>query len=134
MALSVSFQRRFASEEAAKNEEETEALEQSSAHENVAETASDPIVEAAVDSVETTSTQVIEPDTQSSTGAAAASQPPATDGEGKPVSWDLAPSNTVYVGNLFFDSKPDELKQFFGRYGSVANVDMITDIRGYSKG
>jgi nucleolin len=144
LASSVSFQRRFASEEATKSAEEAEALEQSSAHENVEETASDPIVEAAVGSVETTTTQVATPTSQeaettskSTNGTATgqvADQPPSVDAQGKPVSWDLAPNKTVYVGNLFFDAKPDELKQFFGRYGAVSNIDMITDIRGYSKG
>jgi RNA recognition motif-containing protein len=33
----------------------------------------------------------------------------------------------IYVGNLPFSSTEDELREVFGRYGTVASVAIITD-------
>ncbi|KAL9100146.1 MAG: hypothetical protein Q9163_004447 [Psora crenata] len=44
------------------------------------------------------------------------------------------PSATVYVGNLFFDVRSDDLKKEFERAGPVVDSKIITDQRGLSKG
>lgn len=33
----------------------------------------------------------------------------------------------IYVGNLSYDTTPDELRQLFGQHGEVGSVDLITD-------
>lgn len=50
------------------------------------------------------------------------------------IGWQVEPNNTVYVGNLFFDAKEDDIRDFFSKYGQVTKIDLITDVRGYSKG
>lgn len=44
------------------------------------------------------------------------------------------PSPTVYVGNLFFDVREDDIRQEFEKIGPIENVKLITDNRGLSKG
>lgn len=44
------------------------------------------------------------------------------------------PSKTVYVGNLFFDVRAEDLKQEFERAGAVQEAKIIMDNRGMSKG
>ncbi len=36
-------------------------------------------------------------------------------------------SKKIYVGNLPFSSSEDDLKDVFGRHGTVASVNIITD-------
>ena len=43
-------------------------------------------------------------------------------------------SNTVYVGNLFFDVTAEDLRKEFAKAGGVENVKIIYDQRGLSKG
>ena len=43
-------------------------------------------------------------------------------------------SNTVYVGNLFFDVKEEDLQNEFARAGQVVNTKIVVDARGLSKG
>ena len=43
-------------------------------------------------------------------------------------------SNVVYVGNLFFDVKEEDLQNEFARAGRVVSVKIIVDARGLSKG
>lgn len=43
-------------------------------------------------------------------------------------------SKTVYVGNLFFDVKTEDLKTQFSEAGPVEEVKIIMDNRGLSKG
>ena len=50
---------------------------------------------------------------------------PALDGE---------PSPTVYVGNLYFDVRSEDLKQEFERAGPIDEAKVIMDHRGLSKG
>ena len=40
----------------------------------------------------------------------------------------------VYVGNLFFDVKIEDLRTEFERAGPIADAKIITDPRGFSKG
>ena len=50
---------------------------------------------------------------------------PALDGE---------PSTTVYVGNLYFDVRSEDLKKEFERAGPIDEAKVIMDHRGLSKG
>lgn len=43
-------------------------------------------------------------------------------------------SKTLYVGNLFFDVRSDDLKKEFERAGEVVDAKIIMDARGLSKG
>ena len=43
-------------------------------------------------------------------------------------------SNIVYVGNLFFDVRAEDLRQEFERAGRVLDAKLIMDSRGLSKG
>ncbi|KAK8168664.1 hypothetical protein BKA80DRAFT_216945 [Phyllosticta citrichinensis] len=45
-----------------------------------------------------------------------------------------SPSNSVYVGNLFFQTKESDLLSEFSKYGKVAEVRLIRNPRGLSKG
>ncbi|KAK7521670.1 RNA binding domain-containing protein [Phyllosticta citriasiana] len=44
------------------------------------------------------------------------------------------PSQTIYVGNLFFQTKEDDLLSEFSKYGKVNEVRIIRNPRGLSKG
>ena len=50
---------------------------------------------------------------------------PALDGE---------PSETVYVGNLYFDVRSEDLKNEFERAGPIEEAKVVMDHRGLSKG
>ena len=43
-------------------------------------------------------------------------------------------SQTVYVGNLFFDVRSEDLKEQFAKAGPVTEAKIVTDQRGLSKG
>ena len=47
---------------------------------------------------------------------------------------DLAPSTTLYVGNLFFDVRAEDLRKEFSRAGPIKEAKIIHDQRGLSKG
>ena len=44
------------------------------------------------------------------------------------------PTKVLYVGNLFFDLTPDQLKKAFLDFGDVINHKIVTDASGMSKG
>lgn len=43
-------------------------------------------------------------------------------------------SKILYIGNLFFEVKAQELEREFSRFGPVANCKIVTDPKGFSKG
>ncbi|KAL8902040.1 MAG: hypothetical protein Q9207_004905 [Kuettlingeria erythrocarpa] len=45
-----------------------------------------------------------------------------------------SPSPTLYVGNLFFDVREDDIRKEFEKIGPIESVKLITDNRGLSKG
>lgn len=45
-----------------------------------------------------------------------------------------APSETVYVGNLFFDLTAEDLRKHMEQYGVVLKAVIVHDNRGLSKG
>lgn len=68
---------------------------------------------------------------QAATGAAQSLG--AAAGFGPPRSV-IESSKSVYVGNLFFDVKNEDLEKEFERAGPVVDAKIITDARGLSKG
>ncbi|KAL8784945.1 MAG: hypothetical protein Q9213_003687, partial [Squamulea squamosa] len=48
--------------------------------------------------------------------------------------YDSPPSKSIYVGNLFFDVREDDLRKKFEECGTIENVKLIMDNRGLSKG
>ncbi len=54
--------------------------------------------------------------------------------EDTPARTENAESNTVYVGNLFFDVTAEDLRNEFGKAGAVENAKIVYDQRGLSKG
>ncbi|KAL8751103.1 MAG: hypothetical protein Q9199_006651, partial [Rusavskia elegans] len=48
--------------------------------------------------------------------------------------YDAPPSSSIYVGNLFFDVREDDLRKKFEECGTIENVKLIMDNRGLSKG
>jgi RNA recognition motif-containing protein len=122
----LSFQRRFNSEESPKENEEESSSAAAESVEDAAQLAAEPIVES--DTAETAAEDANQ--TASANNTADATQPaPLT-----PSGWQLEPNNVVYVGNLFFEAKEEDLREHLGKYGEIAEVRMINDIRGYSKG
>lgn len=47
---------------------------------------------------------------------------------------DTPPSETVYVGNLYYEVTADQVKRVFSRFGEVKNVNIVFDNRGLSRG
>lgn len=47
---------------------------------------------------------------------------------------DTPPGPSVYVGNLFFDVREDDLRREFEKLGAIESVKVIVDNRGLSKG
>ncbi|KAL8986874.1 MAG: hypothetical protein Q9177_003868 [Variospora cf. flavescens] len=47
---------------------------------------------------------------------------------------EVPPSTTVYVGNLFFDVREEDLRREFEKLGAIESVKLILDNRGLSKG
>ncbi|KAL8895439.1 MAG: hypothetical protein Q9192_003632 [Flavoplaca navasiana] len=50
------------------------------------------------------------------------------------ANFDTPPSPSVYVGNLFFDVREDDLRKKFEECGTIESVKLIMDNRGLSKG
>jgi len=94
-----------------------------------------PEESAAVAAATEAATEAPAGSTTFSAGSAGAA--PARDdsyGARRPRATEAEPSNTVYVGNLFFDVTEEDLKREFSRFGTVDNVRIIYDGRGLSKG
>lgn len=44
------------------------------------------------------------------------------------------PNSTLYVGNLYYEVTEEQLRRVFSRFGEIANVKMVYDNRGLSRG
>jgi nucleolin len=51
-----------------------------------------------------------------------------------PNTANIAPSSTLYVGNLFFEVSEEALERQFAHYGPIKKTRIIFDHRGLSKG
>ncbi|KAI4239963.1 MAG: hypothetical protein L6R40_005394 [Gallowayella cf. fulva] len=47
---------------------------------------------------------------------------------------DNAPNKSVYLGNLFFDVREDDIRKKFEGLGEIESIKLVTDNRGLSKG
>jgi len=46
----------------------------------------------------------------------------------------LQPTETLYVGNMQFDTTEQDLQNYFNTLGEIKGVKIIHDVRGMSKG
>ncbi|OCL10388.1 hypothetical protein AOQ84DRAFT_315563 [Glonium stellatum] len=141
------FQRRFASDEATKSEEQAantlsestqtessavpasaDAEEQSTIASSIS-SATETVKEKAAhafDAVAETASAAV----GAATGASAIEKPVGPFGAQSPNQ----PNNTLYIGNLFFEVTEDQLKKVFSRFGAVTKAQIIYDNRGLSRG
>ena len=105
----------------AENVEESEAT---SSAKSATERATDAVKSAAQTASETVSGA-----TQSLADVAGMGSQASNAGLGAPKT-----SNVVYVGNLFFDVKEEDLQNEFEKAGRVLTTKIIEDARGLSKG
>lgn len=121
-------------------EQQTEMREESIATPEVADAASkETTAEAVADKareVAAETTQGFSEAAQSGADAVSA----ATTRPGRPQHNNLSshrnprPSRILYIGNLFFEVRADQLEAEFKKFGQVANSRIVTDSRGLSKG
>ncbi|KAH7086920.1 hypothetical protein FB567DRAFT_55210 [Paraphoma chrysanthemicola] len=137
---STLFQRRFASDEALKTESAQAVAAETP--ENFAQTAAEAPVE---DGLTPAQKEVIaEPtDAKATVGADALEQAVKEVDSGELSEKrphrarrenDTPPSNTLYIGNLYYEVTADQLKRVFTRFGEVESVKIIYDNRGLSRG
>lgn len=113
-----------------------EEAEQSAAASNV-ESASENATEAA-SSTASSVRSAVQTAGEVATGAAqslgaAAGFGSSTSGAGRSAP-NAETARTVYVGNLFFDVRSEDLKKEFERAGPIVEAKVIMDQRGLSKG
>lgn len=77
---------------------------------------------------ETVGIDALEAATKAADGTTAPASPRKRVGDPAP------PNNTVYVGNLYYEVSPDQLKRVFSRFGEVEAVKIVYDNRGLSRG
>jgi len=150
-SIGLTFQRRFASDEAQKSESTEETSEES-----FAQTATEaPITEAepsstsaeeqsTIGSAVSSATETVKEKVNDAfdtlglggeTSAAAAVAPQTNKAFYVPGSPSAnVPNKTVYVGNLFFEVTGDQLKRVFSRFGTVEEVRLVSDGKGLSRG
>lgn len=46
----------------------------------------------------------------------------------------LKPTNSIYIGNLLFDVKEEDLEREFSQFGNIEEVNIAKDARNLSKG
>lgn len=147
---SLPLQRRWASEEAATQQEPEADGAREAQH--ATETTTSSTLENATDSVKehaSAAASQVSDAAQSATATAtgAAQSLGAAAGFGSPrnsenpggqrgnaPALDGEPSATVYVGNLYFDVRSEDLKKEFERAGPIDEAKVIMDHRGLSKG
>lgn len=156
----ASFQRRFASDEAAASKEtastDTAATETTETTETTATEAAEAAEAAVADTPDNFAQTAPEaPVEENLTPAQQEAQAPPTDAEATvtPEALNTAakdpaaapearkrerpnhpPNKTLYVGNLFYEVKADQLKHIFSRFGEVQDVKLVYDNRGISRG
>ena len=140
-----SFQRRFASDEATKTEEqvvntvsESTQTESSSAP-ALADTEEQSTIASAVSStaetVERRAAGAFDAATQTTEATdAAANSTFAFERRSKTFDSTNTPNTTLYIGNLFFEVTDDQLKKVFSRFGAVTKSSIVYDNRGLSRG
>ena len=69
-------------------------------------------------------------------GSVSQMQRSATDSFGttREQNTEVAPTNKLYIGNIFFDVTVDDLEKEFSRFGTISDLKLIRDAKGLSKG
>jgi nucleolin len=133
---SIAFQRRFASDDAAKTEAAQAAAAE--APENFAQTAAEPPMEDGLTPAQqdaqakpTDANATVGPDAleQAAKVADAAQAKP-----GRARDNDVPPHKMLYIGNLYYEVTAEQLKNVFSRFGDVESVKIVYDNRGLSRG
>ena len=126
------FQRRFASDDVVTKEE-------TAAPEDFAQTVAEPITEDGLTPVQqdaqaepTNAEETVTPDALEQAGSRTFDKPKPKFERRQRL--DVQPSNTVYVGNLYYEVTADQIKRVFGRFGEVVDVRIVFDNRGLSRG
>lgn len=139
-------QRRFASNEASPAQEqtsgETVTTEPSKAEVEAKQEASADVVEKSVPTPDQSAPSTIAKaaGTVKEAGRTAANFVRRGSGQDRPSRSDAfgeataQPSKILYIGNLFFEVKEDDLEREFERFGKVVNCRVVTDASGQSKG
>jgi nucleolin len=134
---SAVFQRRFASDDAAK----TDAAQAPAADEaeNFAQTAAELPMEDGLTPAQENA-QAEPTNAKATVGADALDEVAKTAdrAQRKPRSPreanDTPPHNMLYIGNLYYEVTADQLKNVFSRFGEIENVRIVYDNRGLSRG
>jgi nucleolin len=133
---SIAFQRRFASDDAAK----TDAAQAAAAEvpENFAQTAAEPPMEDGLTPAQqdaqakpTDAEATVTPDTLAQVAKVAETKdkrPSRTRDN------DVTPHKMLYIGNLYYEVTAEQLKNVFSRFGEVESVKIVYDNRGLSRG
>jgi nucleolin len=124
VAQSLTFQRRWATTDAAKEEEEEVPVSeiQPTLQEEVENAIHEDRMAAADDAAPAQAT--FQDD--------AASVIPPKPNRG--IYAENLPKPAIYLGNLFFDLTENDLKRAFSQFGEVTHVRILRDMRGLSKG
>lgn len=135
----ASFQRRFASDDAA-----TTAATQAAAAdtpENFAQTAAEAPVEEnltpaqqQVQAEPTDASATVGPDALEAAATSPTDSPRQRRARVPRDEPHVEPGNVLYVGNLYYEVTADQLKRVFSRFGEVESVNLIFDNRGLSRG
>ncbi|KAL5113311.1 hypothetical protein ACEQ8H_008824 [Pleosporales sp. CAS-2024a] len=145
----ITFQKRFASDDASNTDavqaaagdaSETEAVQTAAgdASESFAQTAAEAPLEDGLTPAQqdaqaapTDAEATITPDALSEVErtAASAQARPGLNREN-----DTPPHNTLYVGNLYYEVTSEQLKTVFSRFGELESVRIVYDNRGLSRG
>ncbi|KAJ6282544.1 peroxisomal targeting signal receptor [Bipolaris maydis] len=133
----TSFQRRFASDEVSKTDSPEAAAAEAS--ENFAQTAAEAPIEDNLTPAQQEAQA--EPTDKSATVGADALEAAATKssqtsprGNRERTPKNIEPHNVLYIGNLYYEVTPDQLKRVFSRFGDIESVRMVYDNRGLSRG
>jgi hypothetical protein len=123
---SLTFQRRWATNDAAKEEEEVPISEiQPTPQEEVENAIHEDSMAAAGDAAPDAAAA------QATFEDKAASIPPRTN---RGIYAENDPKPSIYLGNLFFDLTENDIKRTFSQFGEVQSVRILRDMRGLSKG
>jgi nucleolin len=134
--FSIAFQRRFASDDAAK----TEAAA-ADTPENFAQTAAEPPMEDGLTPAQQDA-QAEPTNAEATIGADALEQVAKVaerSSRERPArkersSEAVPPHKMLYIGNLYYEVTAEQLKTVFSRFGEVASVKIVYDNRGLSRG
>ncbi|KAF2498651.1 RNA-binding domain-containing protein [Lophium mytilinum] len=138
-SIVLTFQRRFASDDAEKSEE----FAQTATEAPITETATEPAAETSETEPQSTLGSAKEYAQEKASdalgalglqGAASAVAPPQSSQRSSYTNPLATPNKVLYVGNLFFEVTEDQLRRVFSRFGSVEDVRLVKDGKGLSRG